>query len=169
MGTRARAAAIFAIATLALAAAGLAYFTATGSGLGSAQPATPQDVTIAVASPAGSALYPGGSADITATAHNPNSGPVHIHSFVLDTSGAHPTGITSDEAGCSSGGNTGSSSNSVTFNGPATNGGNDFVIPAGDSSLTLENALSMSTTAENACQGATFTVYVQVGSEVQPG
>lgn len=156
-----RAAAIIGVAVLAFAAAGLAYFIVAGSGEGAAQLAATQDLTISVASPASSALYPGGSADVTATVHNPNAGPVHIHSFVLDTSGGHPTGIASDASGCSSGGNTGSSSNSVTFNGPATNGSNDFVFPSGDSSLTLQNALSMSTAAENACQSATFTVYLQ--------
>ena len=52
----------------------------------------------------------------------------------------------------------------MTFNGPLLNGGTDFVFPPGTSSLTLHDALSMSTSAENACQGATFTVYLQASN-----
>jgi len=163
MGKRAMGIAIFAVAALAFALAAFAYFTATGSGHGPAHLSDVHALTVSPAAPAGSTLYPGGSADIAATVQNPNSGPVHIHSFVLDT-GEPSDGISSDTVGCSSGGNTGSSSSSVTFNGPVTNGGGDFVFPPGDTTLTLPNALSMSTTAENACQGATFTVYLQASS-----
>lgn len=155
LGKRTTGAAIFVVVALVFASAGVAYFIATGSGGGSADSATAQGLTISVASPGSSALYPGGSADLAASVHNPNSNPVHVHSFVLDTSQADD-GIAIAAAGCSRG--------SVTFNGPATNGANDFVFPPGDSSLTLHNALSMSATAENACQSATFTVYLQASS-----
>lgn len=162
---RALAAATFAgVATLAFAATGLAYFSASGSGQGSAQLAHAKGLTVSAVSPAGSALYPGGSADVAASVDNPNSFPVHVHAFVLDTSAGHATGVTNDESGCSSGGDTGSSSSSVTFNGPLLNGSTDFVFPPGTSSLTLHDALSMSTSAENACQGATFTVYLQAST-----
>jgi len=160
MGTRTKGLAIVAIVAVAFVAAGLAYFTATGSGHGTVQVANAQDLTISVASPAGSALYPGGSADVTATVHNPNSDPVDVHSFDLDLT-APSDGISNDKPGCTSGGDTGSSSDSVTFNGPFLNGPSGFAFPPGDSSLTLTNALSMTTSAENACQGATFTVYLQ--------
>ena len=44
-----------------------------------------------------------------------------------------------------------------------TNGGAGWTVPGSGrpSSITLTNALSMATGAANACQGATFTVYLQ--------
>ena len=163
MARQARAGAVLVVAAIALGAAALAYFTATGSGHAPAHVATAQNLTISSAAVASSALYPGGSSDVDATVHNPNSFAVHVHAFTLDT-GESSDGIASDAFGCTSGGNTGSSTNSVTFNGPVTNGGSDFVFGSGDTTLTLPDALSMSTTAENACQGATFTVYLQASS-----
>ena len=163
MSKRAIGIAVVAAAALAFALAAIAYFTATGSGHTPGYVASAQSLTVSPTAVAGSALYPGGSSDVAATVHNPNSFSVHVHAFALDT-GEPSDGISSDTVGCSSGGNTGSSSSSVTFNGPVTNGGGDFVFPPGDTTLTLPNALSMSTTAENACQGATFTVYLQASS-----
>lgn len=160
---RTTAALTFVLAALVLAAAGLAYFATTGSGSGSAQLANVQSLSVSPTAVTGSALYPGGSSDVAATVHNPNSFSVHVHAFALDTGGPSD-GIANDAPGCTSGGNTGSSSSSVTFSGPVTNGGGDFVFPPGDTTLTLPNALAMSTTAENACQGATFTVYLQAAS-----
>ena len=156
--------ATFVVATLAFSAAGLGYFTAPGAGEGSIQVANAKPLTVSAVSPAGSALYPGGSADVAASVDNPNSFPVHVHAFVLETSAGHATGITNDKSGCSSGGDTGSSSSSVTFNGPLRNDGADFVFQPGTTSLTLHDALSMSNSAENACQGATFTVYLQASN-----
>ncbi|HTZ06676.1 MAG TPA: hypothetical protein VMB53_13150, partial [Gaiellaceae bacterium] len=96
-------------------------------------------------------LYPGGSSDLAATVDNPNPTPVHVHSFVLG-----PGGIANDHPGCGAG--------DVAFDGPVTNGGGDFVFPPGDSALTLPNAISMSASAADACQGATFTVSLAAGS-----
>ena len=152
------------VATLAFSASGLGYFIAPGSGHGAAQLAHAQGLTVSAAAPADSALYPSGSADLAATLDNPNGFPVHVHAFVLDTSAGHATGITNDKSGCSSGGDTGSSSSSVTFNGPFRNDGADFVFQPGTTSLTLHDAISMSNSAENACQGATFTVYLQASN-----
>ena len=138
------------IAALAFAAAGLAYFSATGSGSGSAHLFNLQGLAVSSAAPS-SELYPGGSSDLAATVDNPNPTPVHVHSFVLG-----PSGITNDKPGCGAG--------DVAFDGPVTNGGDDFVFPPGDSALTLPNAISMSPTAADACQGATFTVSLEAGS-----
>jgi hypothetical protein len=155
--------AMFAVALLAFSAAGFAYVTTAGKGQGSAQLANTQDLTVSAVPPASSALYPGASADVAATVNNPNPIPAHVHAFVLDLT--EPSGgISNDRSGCSSGGYTGSSSSSVTFNGPFLNGSADFVFPPGDSSLTLHDALSMSASAENACQSATFTVHLQASN-----
>jgi len=52
---------------------------------------------------------------------------------------------------------------SLTFT-TQTNGGVGWTIPAsGSSVLSLANSLSMNTNAANACQGASFTVYLKVG------
>lgn len=178
MGKRVTAVAVFVAAAFAFAVAGLAYFTTIGSGHGYVSVANTQNLTVSSALHSGalggasaasdvgagsSALYPGGSADLTAIVHNPNPDPVRIHSFVLDL-GRPSEGITNDRSGCTSGGNTGSSTNSVTFNGPVLNGATDFDFLPGNTTVTLHNALSMSTSAENACQGATFTVYLQAAS-----
>jgi hypothetical protein len=46
-----------------------------------------------------------------------------------------------------------------------SNGGAGWTVPGGSVvALTLPNAISMSTNAANACQGATFTVYLRVAS-----
>ena len=45
-----------------------------------------------------------------------------------------------------------------------TNGGAGWTIPAsGSPTLSLANSLSMNTNASNACQGASFTVFLKVG------
>jgi hypothetical protein len=50
-----------------------------------------------------------------------------------------------------------------------TNGGSGFAVPAkvgstnGNLAVDLTGAISMDATAANACQGATFTVYLKVG------
>jgi hypothetical protein len=151
------AAVVGAAGVFALASVSYGFFTVGGSGTGSAQLAGVQDLTVSAAAPTGSALDPGGSADLAAEVVNPNPAPVHVHAFVLDLSPVHPAGIVSNHDGCPA--------TSVTFNGPISNGGADFVFPPGTSSLVLHDALSMSRSAEQACQGATFGVYLQADGE----
>src|SRR5262249_38269169 len=102
-------------------------------------------------------LYPGGNADVVVTITNPNPFAVHLPSLVLDT-GQPGNGFAVDagHSGCTTG--------SLSFNGPQTNGGADFVVPAsGHLDVDLSNAISMSAAAVNACQGATFTVFLKAG------
>ena len=151
--------ALVAVATLLAASVGaLAFFTATGSGSGSGTAATPQAVTISPGTtPPQQGLYPAGSADVVATITNPNSFVVHLSSVILDT-GQPTNGFAVDAAHSSC------NLSSLSFNGPQTNGGADFVIPAGGHlDVDLSNAISMSAAAVNACQGATFTVYLKAG------
>ena len=163
-GKKTVAAVTFLVAALAFAAAGLAYYTTSGTGDGSAQLAHAQNLTVTPADPVPAAtLVPGSSTSVKATVHNPNTYAVHVHAFVLNL-GQTSDGITNDMPGCSSGGNTGSSSSGVTFNGPITDGGSDFVFAPGDTPLTLPGALTMHTSAEDACQGAAFTVYLQASN-----
>jgi hypothetical protein len=163
-GKKTMAAATFVVAALAFAAAGLAYYTTSGTGDGPAQLAHAQNLTVTPADPAPAAsLVPGSSTSVEATVHNPNTYAVRVHSFVLNL-GQASEGIVNDKPGCSSGGNTGSSTSSVTFNGPVTDVGSDFVFAPGDTALTLPGALTMHTSAEDACRGAAFTAYLQASN-----
>jgi hypothetical protein len=151
-----------AVGALALGGGVFAYFTATGSGQARASITGADPVTITAATPT-TALYPGGSADVAATIDNPNPFPVHLPSLVLDTSQGTDNGFseTGAQGACDL--------STLSFNGPQTDGGNDFVVPKKDVSdgtldLDLPDALSMGTHAQTGCQGATFTVYLKVGS-----
>jgi hypothetical protein len=122
-------------------------------------------VTISPAAPTG-ALYPGGSADLAGTVDNPNSVAVHLPSLVLDTSQG-TGGFAVDATHVGNGCTVAAAGLSYTTQ---SNGGNGFVVPAkvgstdGTLSLDLANAVSLGSAAANACQGATFTVYLQASS-----
>jgi hypothetical protein len=150
------------IVVLAAAAASFAYLTASGSGFGAADAGTSQAVTISPGTVApGAALYPAGSADVTARISNPNSFSAHLPSLVLDASqGQDGFSVDAGHSGCEV---------SVLHFAAQTNGGTGFLVPAktgstdGTLDVDLTGAISMDATAANACQGATFTVYVEVG------
>jgi hypothetical protein len=153
------------LVALAVAAGAGAYFTSTGSGSGSAHVGTTQQVTITPATPT-THLYPAGSADVAASIDNPNSIAVHLHSLALDTSqgtGGFDVDSTHKNAGCTV------AAAKLTYT-TQTNGAGDFVVPAkvgttdGTLAVDLSGAISMGVDAANACQGATFTVYLKVGA-----
>jgi len=154
-----------AVALLVAVASALGFFTNTGSAHGTpVSSGSLSAVTISPASPT-TQLYPGGSADVAATVDNPNSIPVHLPSLVLDTSQGGGTGFAvSNAPGCSV------ADADLTFHGPQTNGPDDFVVPAksggndGSLPLDLADAVSVGADAVKTCQGATFTVYLKVGS-----
>ena len=149
-----------ALVALAAAAGAFAYFTSTGSGSGSGQVGATQQVTITPGTPT-AALYPGGSADVKATISNPNPTAVHLPSLQLDTSqGTNGFSVDGGHSACD-----------VATLGytTQTNNGSGFVVPAkvgnsnGTLAVDLVGAVSMGSGAANACQGATFTVYLKVG------
>ena len=134
---------------------GLAYWTRSGAGSGSGTTGTTQAVTLTPGT-ASSQLFPGGQSAVAVTVTNPNPGPVKVGSISLDTTqgtggfavdGAHNTcGV------------------AVLSFPTQTNGGAGWTIPAsGSSVLSLASSLSMSMDAANACQLASFTVYLKVG------
>jgi hypothetical protein len=145
------------VAIVAMGGAADAIWTGSGGGSGSASSATVTPVTLSPGTPDGS-LYPGGSADVVLTVHNPNAAEVHIGSLSLDTArgdggyavdALHPT--------CSV----------ATFGFSAsTNGGAGWTVPsqdrgvAGVLAIALPDAVSMDENAANECQGATATVYL---------
>jgi hypothetical protein len=141
--------AVLAIAATAIGAA-IAAWTTGGSGSGQAQAGTAQNMTILAGTPSTS-LYPNGSADVAASISNPNPYAVHVSSISL--------GAVSVDAGHS-----GCNLSSVTVSGAQTNGGAGWTVPAkagavnGSLNVDLANAILMDNTANDACQGATFTV-----------
>jgi hypothetical protein len=67
------------VATLVVAGAAIAYWTAGGSGTGSATTANPTDTLVVHQLSSLSAMYPGDSAQtISGNFDNPNANPVHV-------------------------------------------------------------------------------------------
>ncbi|GAB3261590.1 hypothetical protein [Nocardioides dilutus] len=141
------------VLTLVVAGVAVAYWLSGGSGTGAASTGTIQPVTLSPATPTAQ-LYPGGQASVVLTITNPNPGSVRVTSLALDTT--QGTGGFAVDGGHSTCGV--SSLSYVT----QSNGGNGWTLTGGQVlSVTLTNALSMATSAANACQGASFTVYLR--------
>jgi hypothetical protein len=137
-----------------------AYWRGSGTGAGSGSAGTTVAVQLTPATPS-AALYPGGQTDVALTATNVNFFAVRINSLALDT--ARGTGGFAVDAGHSACA-TSTLSYTTQTNGagwtvPAKVGITNGVLP-----ITLTNALAMSVSAANACQGANLTVYLIVGS-----
>jgi hypothetical protein len=151
-----------AIAMLALAAGAFGYFVSTGSGSASASAGNTDPVSLEAQTPT-SALYPGTSADVAVKIVNPNPTRVFIPSLVLDTDeGAGDSGFDVDS------GHTGCDISALAYT-TQTNGGNGWFVSGTDDmpndlTLHLTDAIEMDVSAANECQGATFTVYLAVGT-----
>jgi hypothetical protein len=123
----------------------VAAWTSGGSGSGQAQAGSAASLTISAGTPS-SSLYPLGSADVAASIGNSNPFKVHISSITLGS-------ITVDA------GHSGCNTSSLSVTSPQTNGGSGWDVAAsGNLTVHLANAISMDNTANDACQGATFTV-----------
>lgn len=147
----------FLLPVLVVGATGVAfsYWAKSGAGSGSGTTSTTQALVLAPGS-ASNQLYPGGQSAVAVTVTNPNPGAVYVGSFSLDTTqGTGGFAVDGAHAACGVA--------SLTFT-TQTNGGAGWTIPAGGPWPTsLASSLLMSTTAANACQGASFTVYLKVG------
>jgi hypothetical protein len=132
---------IIVIAASAVAVA-IAAWTTGGSGSGQAQAGSAASMTISAGTPS-SSLYPNASADVAATINNPNSYKVHVSSISLGA-------VTVDT------GHSGCNVTSVSVTSPQTTGWD--VAANGSLNVDLANAISMDNTANDSCQGATFTV-----------
>lgn len=129
-----------------------AYMVAAGGGTGSAGTGTTLPVTLTPAVPT-SQVFPGGQSAVALNINNPNPGPVRIESLALDTSqGTGGFAVDGAHSGCSVA--------ALSF-ATQTNGGAGWTAP-GDASLsvTLPDALVLDLAAGNACQGASFTIYL---------
>jgi hypothetical protein len=142
-----------ALLAVALSVGGaVASWSTSGSGNASAKAATASAITLADASALTTGdLYPGGTGNVKLKISNPNSFPVSITSVTLTSGGT----IASSSATCDSGGN------GVTF---TNTSGLSISLAANavDQAVTLTGKVAMSTASVNACQGATFTIPVDV-------
>jgi hypothetical protein len=154
---RATTAAAALLGVLAIAGGAIAYWTTSGSGSAAASVRNPDPVTIAAGSPTGF-LYPGTSADLAVSITNPNPFSVNLPSLVRDTGqGSGGFGVDGSHSAC------GVSALSYTTR---ANGGSGWTVPANAVNwpLDLANAVSLSTAADTECQGASFKVYLAVGT-----
>ncbi|HWI30006.1 MAG TPA: hypothetical protein VNT50_00810 [Microbacterium sp.] len=151
-----------AVAAVALTAGGVAhaYWTSGAAGAGAGDTGDLDPLALSPGTPAAD-LFPGAQTDVVLTATNPNTIAAQIGSLSLDTSqGTGGFAVDGAHAGCSVA--------ALSFT-TQTNGGTGWSVPArvgltdGSLAITLDDALSMSVAAANACQGATFTVYLAAG------
>jgi predicted ribosomally synthesized peptide with SipW-like signal peptide len=133
---------IVAGAIVALLGGGIAFaaWTATGTGTGTVKAGNDAGLTVSGGSVSG--LYPTGSQDVTVTVTNDNPYPVAVSSVAVGA-------ITNDKS-CSNTGVTTSSKPALT----------DRLAPTGitGDSKSYTFTVTMDANADNACQGATFTV-----------
>jgi hypothetical protein len=148
------------VVTLGGAGVAYAYWTGSGSGVAVGNTGTTVPVTLGTATPT-AALQPGSTAGVVLTATNSNVSPVVINSFSLDTTqGTAGFAVDAGHSGCAL---------SVLSFGTQTNGGSGWTVPGrvgstnGTLTITLAGSLAMSAAAANACQGASFTVYLVAG------
>jgi hypothetical protein len=131
---------VVALGVLSAGTVAFAAWTSNGTGSGTATAGTAKNLTIAVTDVSG--LYPTGSFDVPFTVTNPNEYAVTLSKVSLKS-------VTVDKAGCTA---------SVVSGADLTD--ND-VIPAGATSAARDFSISMSNAAEDACQGAVFTLTLQ--------
>jgi len=144
-------------AALAVAGGAFAFYTSTGQGGGSASVASPDPLTITAQTPGSGLLYPGASGAVDATISNPNPFPVRVNSLVLGGSGISVDG---PHSGCDT---------AALHYATQDNGGAGWDVPPrvgatnGTLDVALASAISMDTSAADACQGATFTISLATG------
>ena len=145
------------LAVLMVATTGVAsaYWAGSGGGAGSTGTGTTQAVTLSAVTPTAQ-LYPGGQAAVELSISNPNPGSVRVGSLSLDaTQGTGGFAVDGAHSACGVA--------SLTFS-TQTNGGTGWTVPgSGSLPITLAGSLSMNANAANACQGASFTVYLSAG------
>jgi hypothetical protein len=150
---------VIAILVVTVGGAGVAYayWSAGGAGTGFGATGTTVPLTLSAGAPTAS-LLPGGQTSVVLTMTNTNAATVKVSSLALDTTqGTGGFSVDSSHAGCTL--------STLSFT-TQTNSGAGWSVPGkvgstnGTLTATLTNALAMSVSAVNACQGATFTVYL---------
>ena len=147
--------AIVAVAAVVLVGGAAAFWLVLGNGSTGSQAGTVSAVTLTPAATS-TPLFPGGTADVAVSIVNGNPGSVLVGSLLLDT-GQGTNGFAVD------GGHSGCNLAALGYT-TQTNGGSGWSVPGGTTlPLDLAGAVSLSTAAVSACQGAQVTVYLQVG------
>jgi hypothetical protein len=151
---------ITAVIALAMVTGAAAFWRGAGAGTASVTLADLRPVEITARTPVAQ-IYPGGVSNVAVRVSTPNPFAVHIGSLALDTDqGAGGFEVDPGHIGCDL---------SVLDVATADNGGPGWTIPPavgsteGSLSFPLEEALSMSSNAADACQGAIFTIRLVVG------
>lgn len=152
---------IAAVVVLVLAGGAVAYWAGSGEGDAQARVGNPLSLTLGPGA-ATAQLAPGGRANVAVVASNPNPYTVHFATLGLDTGrGSGGFAVDAGHDGCDVA--------TLAFV-PQDNAGAGWTVPprAGGTDGTLPvnmtDALTMSGSAANACQGATFTVYLVAGA-----
>jgi hypothetical protein len=148
---RRRVIAVFLLAMLLTAGAAYAFVSSTGAGNGSATVGTMQVVTASAfvgGDTPSSALRPGGpSADVILRVNNPNSFTVQV------------TGVTGNGTITADGSHAGCTTTGVTFTAPVNP---TITLSTGSTLVHLSGAAAMSAASLSACQGATFSIPVNL-------
>jgi hypothetical protein len=142
-----------AIAVLMLAVVGLVYaaWTTNGSGSGYAKAGTAGTLsTVSAAASTTADLYPGADGSLKLNIHNPNPYSVTV------------TDVTAGSGSVTSSGGTGTCTDSGVSLTDQT--GLSIAVPASGNSgvVTLNNAVQMAASSDDGCQGATFTIPVDL-------
>jgi hypothetical protein len=145
---------LLALLLLAAVLAGVAIsaWSTSTSGNAYSKGATASALTLSDASASTTGdLYPGGSGDLKLKVTNPNNFPVRISAVSLTSGGT----ITSNVSACNTGGTgvTLTNQSSLTL---------DLAANAPATVLTVPGAVHMSGASDNTCQGAIFTIPVDV-------
>ena len=143
------------IATGLILAAGIAFaaWTATGSGNGYAKAKTVSALTtVDVSTSTTAQLYRGGTGDVLVRVSNPNSFPVTV-------TGVSGSGTITSDKGAACNASTG-----VTFT--DTTGLSQAVAGGSTGDITLTGKAAMSSSSDNSCQGAIFTIPVTLTGTV---
>jgi hypothetical protein len=152
-----RAAVLAAVLVLGGTAAGIgiAAWNITGSGSGYAKATTASTLTLGDASASTSAdLYPGATGSVKLSITNPNA-------FRIQVTAVTRTGAITSDKGANCNGSTG-----VAFSDPS---GLTHNVDAGaTTTITLASAVTMSNASHNDCQGAVFTIPVDVTAISNP-
>ena len=148
------------VLALVLDGTAFAYWGGSGGGADSATTGAAVPVGLSPATPA-AGLHPGGTADVALVVTNPNAFTVNLGSLLLDTSrGTGGFTVDAGHSGCATSvlGFT-TQTNGTGWTVPAKVGSTNGVLP-----ITVSGALTMTTSAANACQGANVTVHLVVGA-----
>ena len=134
------------VASLVGAATAAAWWSGTGTGVGSSTTGSAVALTTTAAPPSGTALVPGGTAPLVLTVTNPNVVPVTVTSVQLDT--GRPVAVTGAVGACAAPPLVVSVTTSIA-------------LPAGSTAtVSVPAAVTLGVAAPSGCQGGTFTVPV---------